>query len=181
MADTWTGGGKIPIKPASAYRSTERHKTQTPDENLIHESPIDLLKLKDSGLDFFGSRGIIAHGNFLNGRPLPTLNNANLYEQDALILSFCHLRRRRVAERLGKKVCVQVYDIKALKIIIDKQLNCIGEYGPCEYRRDHVRNHFTKSFDDQWQREYRLLWKISNPTQTTIELPPGLAVQVTLE
>lgn len=76
-AETWISGGTVPIALASKYRSIEREGTLTPDENLIHDSPVDIASLRQMGFHFENVRGLTFNGNTFNGRPLPDSNNAS--------------------------------------------------------------------------------------------------------
>lgn len=181
MADTWVKGGIIPINPASTYRSIERHHTQTPDENLIHDSPFDLRKLQERGVDLLGARNFRFHDNFVDGVLIPPIYDGNFYEEDALILSFSNRQRNEIASRLGKEACVKIINIEQVKKIIDDQIKVIGERRDCEYREDHKRNHFTKSIADRWQREHRILWRVTDPKRIEVQIPEGLAIQVQLK
>lgn len=86
-ADAWVNGGEIPITPASNYQSDERIGTMTPDENLIHESNIDLMSL--SPMIHIGKNTNIKSFNLLNcsvnGQPIPDIKDAKYYKEDGLI------------------------------------------------------------------------------------------------
>ncbi|WP_193049794.1 hypothetical protein [Pseudoalteromonas undina] len=176
---TWLNGGVIPILPASTYLSNERNGTSTPDENRIHDSPVDITTLP--GVDFGGAsiKSLTYTGNTFNGVKAPDVVNAKYYLEDGIILSFCNRKSKSIAKRLGKTAAVKIFDIEELKTIIDKQLGVKGVIGNCEYTTDHKRNHFLKSTEDQWQDEYRIFWPITEPKQIT--LPKGIAASIKLK
>ena len=174
-AQTWINGGSIPINPASTYRSMERAGIYTPDENLIHSSPVDLAKLTQlidlaPGVQI---KGLSLYSCYNNGEPVPTIENAAYYEDDGLILSFSYRLTKTLARRMKKKCCVKILDMDDLKNHIDEQLGVKSIAGPCKYTWGHQRNHFLKSDDDLWQEEYRLFWPLSKRVEVSIK--PGTA------
>jgi hypothetical protein len=175
-AEAWVSGGKIPIKPASTYKSADRKGTLTPDENLIHRSPIDLKSLEPY-ICFGGAGGgvksLTMSGNVFGGVRVPDVVDAAYYEDDGLILSFSSRLTRNVANKMVKKACVRILSMKVLKECIDAQLGTPSIAGFCDYTNDHQRGHFLKSDEDDWQAEYRLFWPIKK--EVTVELPPGIA------
>lgn len=177
-ADVWISGGTVPIALASKYRSIEREGTLTPDENLIHDSPVDNASLRDMGFHFENIRGLTFNGNTFNGRPLPDFKNASYYSEDGLILSFSNALSTKLRERLGKVACVEMLDINGLKACIDSQLGAVGTAKDCQYTSDHQRNHFLKSVHDEWQQEFRIFWP--GTESRTVMLPPGFACHVAL-
>ncbi|MGE0497725.1 MAG: hypothetical protein AB7I35_15555 [Ramlibacter sp.] len=177
-AETWIGGGPIPISLASTYRSIERGGTQTPDENLIHNSPVDIASLRHSGFRFENVRGLTFVGNISNGRMLPSFYNADYYMDDGLILSFSNVCNAEVCKRLGKVICVELLDVERLKAHLDNELGVVGTAKDCRYTADHQRNHFLKSIEDEWQQEFRLFWPIKE--SRTVVLPHGFARHASL-
>lgn len=178
-AETWVAGGSVPIALASTYRSIERAGTLTPDENLIHESPVDISSLRQSGYHFENVKGLTFIGNTSNGRLLPSFRNANYYSEDGLILSFSNTLSIAVCERLGKAACVALLNVDDLKACIDSQLGVVGTAKDCQYTSDHQRNHFLKSVQDGWQQEFRIFWP--GTESRTVVLPPGLARHASLD
>lgn len=177
-AETWISGGTVPIALASTYHSVERAGTLTPDENLIHDSPVDIASLRQSGFHFENVKGLTFTGNTSNGRPLPDFKNASYYFEDGLILSFSNALSANLCERLGKVTCVEVLDVDSLKVCIDSQLGVVGTAMDCKYTSDHQRNHFLKSVHDEWQQEFRIFWP--GTESRTVILPPGLARRASL-
>ncbi|WP_374089194.1 hypothetical protein [Methylomicrobium lacus] len=171
-ADTWIGGGLIPIKLASTYLHPERNGVLTPDENLIHKSNVDIRSLSP-GIHLDNIKNLNMSNVVINGRRVPDIQNASYYKEDGLILSFCDSENAAIAERLGKKCCVRVSKLKELKKAIDSQLGVKGTMGPCQYTTDHQRNHFLKSVEDAWQEEFRMLWKF--PENVSVTIPGGHA------
>ena len=174
-ADTWINGGDIPISLASTYLHDEREGILTPDENLIHESPVDIKSL--SPLVNFGEGGGVKSFTMtncsVNGVSMPDIVDAKYYSEDGLILSFCNSLDESIAKRLGKQCCVKVSKLKEFRKVIDKQLGVKGVMQSCEYTDNHERNHFLKSTDDAWQDEFRLFWRYQN--NTTVTIPQGHA------
>ena len=171
-ADTWVNGGEIPISLASTYLSDERQGIMTPDENLIHESSIPIPSLRQYGIHIEQSKNITIGNIVHNGRHVGGIKNANFYTEDGLILSFCNSFDKSIAERMGKQACVKICNIEKLRRVIDKQLGCKGIMKECTYTRDHQRNHFLKSTDDEWQDEFRLFWGVKE--NRVVNLPSGL-------
>ena len=167
-AQTWVNGGYIPIYLASTYLHDERVGTLTPDENLVHESSVDMRSLPM--FDFGDNPDIRRFTMFkcsYNGVEIPTFS-ANYYKEDGLVLSFCNSFSKKIAKKLGKKSCVVIEDMDKLKNIIDKQLGCNGIMKKCSYTNDHQRNHFLKSKKDSWQDEFRIFWKHSSNVKVFI-------------
>lgn len=175
-AEVWVNGGEIPINLASAYRSDERTGTMTPDENLIHESNVDLMSL--SPMIHFGKNANIKNLSILNssinGKLIPDISNAHYYREDGLILSFCNHLSPETAHKFGKAICVEILDIRKTKREIDEQLGVTGNMKKCSYTDDHQRNHFLKHKDDSWQDEFRIFWK-SQRGRTWVNIPSGTA------
>jgi hypothetical protein len=169
-ADTWVGGGMIPISPASTYKSLDRSGIYTPDENLIHKSDVDLKSFGraihiDPGADI---RELTMRGARIGGVLIPDIIDADYYEDDGLILSFCRRFKKPIARRMKKKACVKILDIGRLKSEIDEQLGAISLAAYCQYTHDHQRNHFLKSNLDRWQEEFRLFWPITEKVDVQI-------------
>ncbi|MEH6565542.1 MAG: hypothetical protein V7756_09495 [Halopseudomonas sp.] len=177
----WVLGGDVPISLASNYLSPERKGIYTPDENLTHNSPVDLLSLKP----FIGFgpnpdvRGLTIKGCSFNGVAIPDIVNASIYLEDGLILSFCDAFDIDIAKRLDKKACVEIKNIDRLRSFLNWKLGKTAKFGSCLYTTDHQRNHFLKSQHDSWQQEYRFFWRINQSRSVT--LPPGMAKVVWVE
>ena len=177
-AETWVQGGQIPISLASTYKAVERIGVFTPDENLIHISPVDVSGLRRFGLNFQNVRGLTFKGNRFNGELLPDFENADYYNEDGLILSFSNVISSEIMTRLEKVACVAILDIQRMKELFDKQIGVPGIAKDCEYTLDHQRNHFLKSQQDAWQQEYRIFWASNTPI--SVHMPLGLATHVDL-
>lgn len=174
-ANTWVNGGVIPINPASFYRSTERAGIMTPDENLIHNSPIDLKSLEPNlyiapGADI---RNLNMIGTVFDGVKIPDIISADYYEEDGLILSFSTRLTGIVARKMTKKACVKIKSVEALKRYLDAQLGVESIADYCQYTTGHQRNHFLKSDADSWQAEFRIFWPIAERVE--VDLPFGVA------
>lgn len=176
--DAWVNGGEVPIKLASSYLSSERKGTYTPDENRIHNSPVDITSL----LDIENVRGLTMRNNYIGSKRLPDAYNAEYRLEDGFVLSLCNSYSTYIEAKLCKEACVRIKDVGMLKHCIDKQLRQIGEMGSCRYRYDHQRNHFLKSSKDKWQDEYRLFWRSNNPeiVEKRIMIPAGTAELVSV-
>lgn len=172
--EPWVNGGSIPVSLASTYLRQDRGGIYTPDETLIHDSPVDIQSFSPF-FKVFG-KNITATGNTFNGVKLPDVKNAAFFREDGIILSFCHVASPEIRDRLEKACCVKILDVGALKKVIDKQLGVKGTVGPCDYTEGHQRNHFLKSTEDRWQQEYRMFWPAKASMQ--VKLPPGIAVPI---
>ena len=169
--DVWVNGGEIPISLASSYLSKNRDGTLTPDENLIHESPVDLKSLSP-GIHIGGNvKDITITNSFINGKRVPDIISGNYFTEDGLIFSFCNVFDKDIAHRLNKEACVRLNNLEKLRRKIDKQLGSKGVMKECEYTNDHQRNHFLKSTKDSWQQEFRIFWKY--PKNKIVTIPSG--------
>lgn len=175
---TWEQGGVVPISLASRYKSVKRSGTRTPDENVIHRSPIDIRTLKSVGIHIEDVRGLNINGYRHNGVAIPNITNAAFYNEDGLIQSFATKASAEIARRLGKAACVEIVDFDALKSAIDAQLGVVGIAKACAYTFDHQRNHFLKSIADIWQYEFRIFWPLLE--EGLVEIPPGISRRVRL-
>ena len=175
----WIHGGEVPIFPASTYLARTRYGTQTPDENLIHESPVDLKSPLLNFLEFQSVNNLTMIGCSSNDVTIPDFYNANYYMEDGLILSFCNKKSSDICSRLGKKACVKINDIDFLKGVIDSQLGVKGIAKNCGYTQDHQRNHFLKSIEDAWQDEYRIFWLLQE--QRSVLLPEGIGRSIKIK
>lgn len=174
-ADAWVNGGIVPLSTASTYKSTRREGVYTPDENLIDTSshPEDIF----AGFLKFGDNcSVVVSGNIFNGVPQTELVKIKRKTEDGLILCLANTKNDYIAERLGKIACVEIQDIKALKLALDKQIGVRGKMKVCEYTQGHKRNHFLKSEEDSWQDEYRIFWP--NVGARTVEIPRGAGIKV---
>jgi len=176
----WVSGGEIPIALASSYLSKVRSGTNTPDENLINDTNIDIQELRPliSVREGGGFRNATIHDNFVNGRRLPEVHDGNYFHEDGLILSFSLQKSRELAMRMGKKACVKILDVDCLKQCIDKQLGIDGTMRACEYTDGPNRDHFLKSIADSWQDEFRIFWP--GISARSVVLPSGIAERVIL-
>jgi hypothetical protein len=179
---TWVEGGNIPLALASHYVSTERQATYTPDETRIHSSPIDLTTL--SPFIRIGPDSVLGNftmtGSTFDGVPQPDIVNATYDLENGLILCFSNNLDRSIAEKLGKRACVEITDVEALKASIDEQLGTEGLMKECEYTESHERNTFLKSSADSWQDEFRIYWPIVI-NNAEVSIPGGLSKEVTFE
>ena len=171
----WVEGGSIPISLASTYQANVREGTLTPDENLIHDSPVDIASLRQSGLNFKNVRNLTFSGITINDQKLPNFENVNYYKDDGLILSFSNRKSGEICRRLGKVACVAINEVERLK----QQLGVESTAADCRYTNDHQRNHFLKAIADEWQQEYRLFWPVLQSTCVT--LPPGISRRIKIK
>ena len=174
-AEAWVNGGIIPINPASTYWSKERAGIFTPDENLIHRSPIDLMAPNPLFRLAPGAqvKDLNMYGNYVNGVRQTDVFNAAYYQEDGLILSFSYRLTKTLARKMNKKACVKIVNVNLLKTHLDEIIGVTSKAGPCAYTKDHQRHHFLKSDLDEWQAEYRLFWPVENKVEVSV--PPGTA------
>ena len=176
----WLEGGEIPISLASTYRRNERSGIYTVDENLINDLGFEieelhpLVRLGSGG----GLRGATIRNNYVNGRKLPETEKGNYYQDDGLILSFSLIESSAIARRISKEACVKILDVDRLKLCVDNQLGVEGTMLICEYTDGPNRNHFLKSEEDSWQREFRMFWPDSQAR--SVVLPSGIGELVEL-
>jgi len=158
-AAAWVNGGEIPISPASTYVRDSRDGIYTPDENLVHHSSYPIPSFQQFGFHLENIKNLNMSGNTFNGRKIPEVKNASYYNEDGLILSFCDILDEEVAKRMGKKACVKILDINRLKTSLDNEIGSKGVMKNCTYTKGFQRDHFLKSTDDSWQKEFRLFWQ----------------------
>jgi hypothetical protein len=165
----WVEGGVVPLNLASAYRSHERSGTRTPDENVVHDSPVDLRRLNPRFKVGPDVRDLSTKNVYVDGW-VPDLEHVSYYEEDGIVLCLCLVPHPFIAWRLGRKAaCVRILDVARLRDALDRQLECRSQIGPCEYTRSrHQRHHFLKGEEDAWQREFRLFWKTDGPREVRI-------------
>jgi hypothetical protein len=172
-ARTWVeGGGPVPIRLASTYLSDRREGTSTPDENLIHRSPVDLNSLRPA-FHFENVKDVTVIGCVINGVPVPDIRNADFFREDGLVLCLSNTLSVDICHRLSKKVCVAIDDLASLKAALDAQIEVTSTAANCDYTSNHERNHFLKHEADAWMDEYRLFWPTLKDASVT--LPKGAA------
>ena len=170
----WVEGGQVPLRLASRFVSDIRNGTQTPDENLVYQSNVDMDSLPFLQMNEFVSLTMV--GCSMNGRSIPNILDAHRYQQDGLILCFSNHLDRKTAEDLDKVACVEIQNIEGLKEHLDEQLDVVGTMEPCRYTDSHQHNHFLKSDKDEWQDEYRIFWPIVL-NEVWVAIPPGTGVE----
>jgi len=175
--ESWVNGGHIPISLASRYVSNDRVGIMTPDEKRIYKSRYNRAQLANAGLMMINCKNIVITNHIGDGERLDTVHSD--YEEDGAILSFCDVFDLDIALRLKKKACVKIKSINRLKHHIDKQAPCISVVSSCQYTLGHDRNHFLKSNEDSWQREFRMFWGVR--TEFTVKLPSGIAEVVWID
>src|SRR5437868_5052394 len=147
----WVSGGDIPINPASAYVSDVRQGTKTPDETLQksiagmpdwvvggdgrENSPFRIHPGADvtiSGITIVQGADVahIAAGRVTNRF------------EDGLILSLSTRLDGEIADRLGKKACVEIRCMACLIDALDDQIGIKCTWGRVGYRDGFARNHF---------------------------------------
>lgn len=172
----WIEGGPIPISLASKFIGDARRGTQTPDENQFHRSNVDLTSL--SPLIQIGTVvDLTIIGAKINGVPQPDIVNATYGSEDGLVVCLANSLSRSIGERLGKKACVEIQDVAALKTCIDEQLGTDGIMRECQYTDGHERDTFLKSRADDWQDEFRIYWPIVI-NNAEVSIPAGLAKEM---
>jgi hypothetical protein len=185
--DAWISGGDVPINPASAYLSTIREGTKTPDETL--QKSIEGMPDWVVGGDNRAVPPFRVHpGGDLTLRNLVVVQGSDVAQiesgratnkfEDGLILSLSTRLDSMIAERLRKKACVQIRCMACLIEALDEQIGAHCKWGRVRYRDGYARNHFLKSAADSWQDEYRLLWRTEDVSPRTVTLPPNMAQRV---
>lgn len=178
--DAWINGGLIPLSLASSYLSQERSGIFTPDELLqqsLKNAPAQIIEhvfgtsVNNARLEIHGASIIVDGIKF---------NNVRLTRQleDSLVICLSTKLDKKIAERLGKKACVEIINVERLNKEISKQLGVNGMPGTCHYTIFDDRNHFLKSVLDCWQEEYRVVWT-GIEKSVWVKLPKGIAKDVT--
>ena len=176
----WINGGTIPLSLASSYLSDTRSEIYTPDENRINDMGVNieelapLIKISPGG----GLKNATFKNNYVNGRKMPEVENGNYYQEDGIILSFSRELSKFLADKMGKKAVVKIFNIQELKLCIDEQLGAEGAMAVCEYTSGPNRNHFLKSEADAWQKEFRIFWQ--GLSERSVILPDGVGELVEL-
>lgn len=183
---TWLDGGIIPLKLASSFFSTERSKTQTPDENRIIN-----LKTKLSDDDFNRSYKIstttnlniqISGNRIIKNGILVDDGSTNFKQKmiDGYVMSFSTKLSRQIANKFEMPFVIKITDLEKLKNTINAQISLPFSEGLCSYTSKIDRCVFLKGIDDEWQREYRFFWKVNNSSsnEVFIEIPKNIAKQV---
>ncbi|HGF0769551.1 TPA: hypothetical protein ACF7ZB_001869 [Kluyvera georgiana] len=173
----WTRGGIVPLYQASNYLSDERIGVMTPDENLIDTSTHD-IKAFGGSVKIEGGGTILCTNSNLNGQFYPGTVKFEQRVEDGLVLCLANKKSAEVAEKLGKRACVEISDVERLKYFLDRQIGINGIMRSCEYTNGHNRNHFLKSHLDSWQDEFRIFWPGAKSIRVSI--PSGIAKEVKL-
>lgn len=179
--DTWLNGGIIPLKLASTYLSEERSEIYTPDELLqqsLRNVPAHVIE------QIFGksvnNAKLEIHGGSISLNGL-TFNNVHLkrHLEDSLILCLSTKLDKQIADRLGKKACVEIINLDKLNREISSQIGVTGIANKCDYTIFDDRNHFLKSVLDSWQEEFRIVWK-GVEKSVEVKIPKGVTRDVIL-
>lgn len=189
-AQPWVDGGRIPVWLAKKYLSDEREGVMTPDERLTYTSavPFEAVEAYEAyGFPRGEVRGARTVGNVIiqntaNGpeiHRIPDILKADHYYEDVGVLCFCNCNSPVIAHRMKKPYSVEIPSVETALKVIGKLLGLHGEMGNCRYTTDHQRGHFLKSDEDDWQDEFRFVFKGMNKDRW-IELPPGLGRNITL-
>lgn len=177
--ETWiNGGGPVTLSLASNYWNKDRNGIYTPDENLQIESKGDPLCIP--GVFEFGNNVTIHAENnkiFYKG-----MINHNIYHyqkfEDALIICFSTNFHQKAALKFKKMFCVEIIDYVKLFNSLNDQIGLIGKDGFCHYTKGLNRNHFLKSIEDKWQKEYRIIW-VGLSEKVDVFIPKGIAIDRT--
>lgn len=170
---SWIMGGTVPLFSASKYRSESRSGIFTPDENVIDTSSHDYSSLSPHIHIEPNCYGRVTVVNSMLGNRLMKKAEIDRRFQDGVVLCLANICNVELATKLGKKVCLRVKDVKYLKEILDSQIGSKGIMRNCTYRKDHIRDLFTKSVDDAWQHEFRIFW--ANAPSQVVTLPKDIA------
>lgn len=185
--DAWINGGKVPINPASTYRSDHDAGTSTTDE-VRHvdpgvfpdwaTGPDGVIRVSDPNINFtVTGGGTILHGD---GPRFDIVGNYRQWQDDAHILSLSFVASREVMDKLGKAACVRIRDVSRLKAALDRQMGVASRLGPVTYTETQCRDHFTKGPATAWQSEFRFVWHSGHSNEMEVVLPPGIAERVGL-
>lgn len=176
---TWVNGGRVPLSLASSYLSVEREGTLTPDECRELQCPTDPESAWDALRTVF--IGASPETCQIQDLTIMDFHNGPTWltdrREDGLILCLSNsFDIAGHANRYLKDACVRIPDVGALKEALDSSLGAVSQMKECKYTSGHNRGPFLKSYKDVWQDESRLYWKTIKQN-TSVELPPGLAVE----
>lgn len=197
FVDNWINGAEIPLFMASKYKSNERKGIETPDE-LIQSKINGVNSHEDYELikSMFGgpqggmlnnqSKNITIKFNQLtvkDGHSERVVGKNISIEKDynnALIFCLSTKLCRNLSNKLNKSFCIEIMDFNKLKCIMDDQIGEIGTAKHISYTKDLNRNEFLKSDEDEWQQEFRIVWKgVKN--EMKIKIPGGLCREIMLK
>lgn len=177
---SWTEGGPVNLYKTTSYKRDNRSGIFTPDENAHKRLKGDLDYDSFNSVFKFHEHATVTLLNATfdrgDGSTPKKVDEYKQSSEEALVLCLCTNYDKFLLNAFGKDTCVQILDIAKLKKELDEQIGVRGEEGICEYTTTGDRNHFLKSTDDQWQCEYRLIWKGVEPQEVII--PEGVAAEV---
>ncbi|EJG1646686.1 hypothetical protein ABV436_000393 [Vibrio parahaemolyticus] len=78
---------------------------------------------------------------------------------------------------MGKKACVKILDTHQLKVALDSEVGSKGIMKNYSYTKGFQRDHFLKSTEDSWQKEFRLFGK--SDKSVWVAIPPNIGELVT--
>lgn len=176
---TWVSGGSAPLNLASTYRSIEREGVFTPDE--VQQYLVRGMAEEDfAGIaKFDGCKNVHFIDCTVDGKEIEH-GSISKYEEDALLLCLSYTASDALMSKLGKAACVEITNFDALLTSLNEQLGIDAEFGPITYTEGSDRDHFTKSAADRWQDEYRLAWIAEENQPQIVQIPRGVALQVSL-
>lgn len=174
------GGGCVPIKLASDFKGQELQGNKTPDETVIHESPVDLNALRAAGIELSGSHKHVWFANNVgpNG-PIEnfTIDSMKFHEEDGRVMCFSRTNSRKIADFFGREFCVRIDNIPLLKEIMDEAVGAVSVAGKCQYTDDFQRNVFLKANDQAFMDEFRIYWP-NVVEEKSFTMPTGVGVEV---
>ena len=175
--ETWLNGGEIPLYMASKYKSSDRKGVNTPDEVIQRQSEgmfdqknfNKIINLENAKGKIKIKIGLVQLGNEIIGENISINQNF----EDVLLFCVSTELSNLISRKLNKPYCVEIIDFQKLKSIMDKQIGIIGNNDICRYTKENNRNHFLKSKEDVWQKEYRIIWK-NIKGEKSITIPSGI-------
>lgn len=190
-ADAWiSGGGPVPINPASSFRSQERRGTSTPDE-VVQRAVSGLAPpLAELVKSAFSGGTVIFEGVTLtapDGSQTVIDRGFHHYqEDDSLIVCLSKTLSKEQARRFSeggpeKKTVVRIKDPVLLLRDLGEKLGIAGQLDHVRYTYGLDRGRFVKHVSDAWQSEVRLSFPITDGVARTIMLDTGHAELVDLD
>ena len=188
FASTWINGGRIPIFPASTYRAVDRRGTNTPDEVIKQKFSTGSVKRAFESNAFGFDRNFLGPVRMNNVtiqgfqdqlRPLNINGMFVRSEQDAFIDCYsCEFSEELMVRLETKNTCVEIDNIDGLLDEFDKQIGIKSIRRKIIYTKGLERDHFVKSDEDSWQKEFRAVWDVSNVASLVVVVPSGFCRRV---
>lgn len=189
----WVEGGKVPINPASKFKSLDRAGTQTPDEMVNILTKVTSREAYELFCQVMGHDPRAPTRTDMHNMQLETQDgqifrlsgSVTRFEQESYISCMSTIGTKKKLEEWAstptpKVACVELLKREELANIVSAALGVPTYEGQLGYTAGDQRGHFMKSVEDSWQCEYRMAWLKDGSRPITVELPAGMAREVDL-